>query len=113
MVIVLDSSVMGTVEVLAGIRPGGVVLINSSGSVKFEGHRTCAVDLTGIAIRFGLLVAGVPVLDAPVLGVIARLGIVSMNSAETVISEMFPDPKDLQAARAAYQEAVVCEIASQ
>lgn len=64
-------------------------------------------------MRFGLLVAGGPVLDAPVLGVLARLEIISMNSVELAISEMFPDPRDLQAARAAYQEAVICESASQ
>ena len=113
MVVVLDASVMETVDVLSGIRPAGMVVVNSSRPVKFEGHPTCTVDLTGIAMRFGLLVAGGPVLDAPVLGVLARLAIISMNSAELAISEMFPDPRDLQAARAAYQEAVTCESASQ
>lgn len=104
LVVVLDNSVMDTVDVLQGIKPGGRVFLNGTHNVDMKGHTTYHVDLTGIALRLNLVVAGSPILNTPVVGALAKMGIVSMESAKIAISEMFSDPRNVQAAEAAYRE---------
>lgn len=106
LVIVLDPSVMDVVDVLQGLKQGGSVLVNSREHRVLGGYRTFSVDLTGIALREGLEVAGSPILNTPVLGALARMGIVTMESATLAIREMFPDPRNVSAAEAAYRELV-------
>jgi len=79
LVVVLDTSVMETVDVLQGLKPGGEVLVNSAQKPEFKGFRSYAVDLTGIALRENLIVAGSPILNTPVLGALAKMGIVTMD----------------------------------
>jgi pyruvate ferredoxin oxidoreductase gamma subunit len=106
LVVVLDHSVMDTVDVLHGLKPGGRVLINATKAEEISGHRTCRVDLTGIALSLELVVAGSPVLDTPVLGALAKMGVVSIESAKAAIAEMFPDERNIRGAEAAYRELV-------
>lgn len=103
LVVVLDHSVMDAVDVLHGLKPGGRVLINARKAEEIPGHRTCLVDLTGIALSLELVVAGSPVLDTPVLGALAKLGIISIESAKAAIGEMFSDERNIRAAEAAYR----------
>ena len=107
LVVVLDPGVMETVDVFHGLKPGGEVLINGSGMEKIKGHPAHAVDLTGIALREDLVVAGSPILNTPVLGALARMGIVSVDSAKAAIREMFADERNVRAAEAAYTELVL------
>lgn len=104
MVIVLDASVMDSVDVLAGLKPGGPVVINAAEPPTIEGHPMHAVDLTGIALAQKLVVAGSPILNTPVLGALAKLGLVSMESAIAAITETFADPRNVEVAKAAYAE---------
>ena len=104
MVIVLDASVMDSVDVLAGLKPGGPVVINAAEPPAIEGHPVHAVDLTGIALAQKLVVAGSPILNTPVLGALAKLGLVSMESAVAAIAETFSDPRNVAVAKAAYGE---------
>ena len=104
LVVVLDASVMETVDVLQGIHPDGTVLINSAHPVAFGGHAAWNVDLTGIALRENLVVAGSPILNTPVIGALARMGIISVDSARKAIVEMFSDERNVRAAEAAYEE---------
>jgi pyruvate ferredoxin oxidoreductase gamma subunit len=104
MVVVLDASVMEVVDVLHGLKQGGRVLINSGGPREFPGFSSYHVDLTGIALRENLVVAGSPILNTPVLGALAKLGIITPGSAKTAIREMFTDERNVRAAEAAYQE---------
>nr|WP_321350238.1 2-oxoacid:acceptor oxidoreductase family protein [uncultured Methanoregula sp.] len=104
MVIVLDASVMDVVDVLQGLKKGGNVLINSAHAREFAGFRSGHVDLTGIALKETLVVAGSPILNTPVLGALAKMGIVSAESAKTAIREMFSDERNVKAAEAAYKE---------
>ncbi len=69
-----------------------------------EGHPVHAVDLTGIALAQKLVVAGSPILNTPVLGALAKLGLVSKESAIAAIAETFADPRNVEAAKAAYEE---------
>jgi pyruvate ferredoxin oxidoreductase gamma subunit len=107
LVIVLDQSVMDVVDVLHGLKPGGVVLLNGIGPYPLQGFSSYTVDLTGIALRADLVIAGSPILNTPVLGALAKLGIVSVDSVKKAIAEMFSDPRNVQAAETAYRELVV------
>lgn len=104
MVIVLDATVMDAVDVLLGLRAGGRVLINSGQPRDFAGFTSGHVDLTGIALRENLVVAGSPILNTPVIGALAKIGIVSKESAKKAIREMFSDDRNVKAAEAAYKE---------
>jgi pyruvate ferredoxin oxidoreductase gamma subunit len=104
LVVVLDASVMDVVDVLNGLKKGGNVLVNSAHKQEFPGFKTYHVDLTGIALRENLVVAGSPILNTPVLGALAKMGICSVDSVKTAIREMFSDERNVKAADAAYKE---------
>jgi len=104
MVIVLDATVMDIVDVLQGLKAGGKVLINSRQKKEFSGYASSYVDLTGIALREKLVVSGSPILNTPVIGALAKMGIVSVDSAKKAIREMFSDERNVKAAETAYQE---------
>ena len=87
-----------------GSRKGGRVLINSTHKPEFAGYTTFNVDLTGIALKEKLVVAGSPILNTPVLGALAKMGIVTVDSAKTAIRGMFADERNVKAAEAAFQE---------
>jgi pyruvate ferredoxin oxidoreductase gamma subunit len=107
LVVVLDPSVMEVVDVYHGLKPGGRVLINATKAEEVPGHRVYTVDLTGIALSLDLVIAGSPILNTPVLGALAKMGIISVESAKKAITEMFSDERNVKAAEAAYQELVI------
>ena len=107
LVVVLDRTLVPVVKVLAGLKPRGAVLVNSGHAVSLDHLKVHRVDLTGIALAEELVVAGEPVLDTPVLGAIARLGVISLGSATGAIAEMFPDPRNVTAAERAFLEMVL------
>ncbi len=107
LVVVLDTSVMDVVDVFQGLKPDGKVILNATGEREISGHTTFTVDLTGIALSLNLVIAGSPILNTPVIGALAKMGIISMESAKRAISEMFSDDRNVKAAEAAYQELVV------
>jgi pyruvate ferredoxin oxidoreductase gamma subunit len=104
MVIVLDASVMDVVDVLQGLKSGGKILVNSQQKKEFSGFTSGNVDLTGIALKENLVVSGSPILNTPVIGALAKMGIVSVDSAKKAIREMFTDERNVNAAEAAYRE---------
>jgi len=104
MVVVLDTSVMDTVDVLHGLKKGGRIFINSAGKREFTGLECRNVDLTGIALRENLVVSGSPILNTPVLGALASMGIITPESGKKAIREMFSDERNVKAADAAYKE---------
>lgn len=104
MVVVLDASVMDVVDVLHGLKKGGRIFLNSAHKKEFAGFESHNVDLTGIALRENLVVAGSPILNTPVLGALATMGIITADSAKKAIREMFSDERNVKAAEAAYKE---------
>ncbi len=104
MVVVLDTSVMDVVDVLQGLKKGGRIFINSAGKREFSGFECRNVDLTGIALRENLVVSGSPILNTPVLGALAKMGIITAESGKLAIREMFSDERNVKAADAAYKE---------
>jgi pyruvate ferredoxin oxidoreductase gamma subunit len=104
MVVVLDTSVMDVVDVLHGLKKDGRIFINSAGKREFAGFECRNVDLTGIALRENLVVSGSPILNTPVLGALASMGIITAESGKRAIREMFSDERNVKAAEAAYRE---------
>ncbi len=104
LVAVLDTSVMEMVDVFQKLKKGGKIFINSTEAKDFPGLSTLHADLNGIARRENLILAGYTILSTPLLGILAKLGIISLNSARKAILEMFPDPRNIRAAEAAYRE---------
>jgi pyruvate ferredoxin oxidoreductase gamma subunit len=107
LVVVLDASLLGVVDVLSGLKIGGTILINSAHRHEYPGFITYNIDLTGIALREDLVIAGSPILDTPLLGAIARIGIISQDSTKKAITELFTDERNVKAADAAYREIAV------
>jgi pyruvate ferredoxin oxidoreductase gamma subunit len=107
LVVVLDKSVMEVVDIFHGLKKGGIVLLNSAHPREFAGFRTYTADLTGIALKEKLVVAGNPVLDTTVLGALAKIGIITLVTARKAITEMFSDELDVKAADDAFRETVV------
>ena len=106
MVVVLDTSVMDTVDVLHGLKKGGRIFINSAGKREFSGFECRNVDLTGIALRENLVVSGSPILNTPVLGALAKMGIITAESGKLAIREMFSDERNVNAEEDAYRELI-------
>lgn len=107
LVVVLDATIMDVVDVLDGIQPDGKVLVNApSIPENLKGKQVAYVDLTGIALKNNLIVAGSPILNTPVIGALAKMGLFSRESARAAISEMFSDDRNLKAAMTAYEEVV-------
>ena len=105
MVVVLDPTVIETVNVLDGLKKGGIVFVNTHESLTFppEFKAYCA-DITGIALAKNMFVAGSPILNTPVIGAMAKLGIFSHESGKLAIQETFSDVRNVEAAEAAYNE---------
>jgi 2-oxoacid:acceptor oxidoreductase gamma subunit (pyruvate/2-ketoisovalerate family) len=104
LVIVLDMGVMDTVDVLQGLKTGGTVLLNNPEPVKMNRYRTHHVDLTGIALSLDLVLAGSPILNTPLLGAVARMGLASFDSVKEAIRETFSDERNVEAAERAFRE---------
>jgi pyruvate ferredoxin oxidoreductase gamma subunit len=104
LVIVLDPSIMDSVDILQGLKDKGTIFINSSRPLEISRHPTYRVDLTGIAIAHNLVIAGSPILNTPMMGAMARMGIVTIEAAIGAIQDMFSDERNVKAAKAAYEE---------
>ena len=86
-VIVQDPTLSGAVPVLDGLRPDGIVLVNSARHVAVEGHTVFSVPATEIAREL----VGRPVPSAALLGAFsAASGLVSAASVHAAIRERFP-----------------------
>jgi pyruvate ferredoxin oxidoreductase gamma subunit len=108
LVVVLDASIIDLVNVFDGLKPDGKVIVNApSVPPSVKGFTAYAVDLTGIALRTDLVVAGSPILNTPVIGALSKIGLFSRESARKAITEMFADERNLKAAMMAYEELVV------
>lgn len=107
LVVVLDPSIIDLVNVFEGLKPDGKVFINApSVPAKAAGYHIRHVDLTDIALKTDLVIAGSPILNTPVIGALAKMGLFSRESASAAIREMFTDERNLKAAMMAYEELI-------
>jgi 2-oxoacid:acceptor oxidoreductase gamma subunit (pyruvate/2-ketoisovalerate family) len=109
-VAVLDSSILDLIDVTEGLKEGGKVIVNTSSRASAlnlnRGH-VYTYDGTGIALKLGLLVAGLPVVNTTMLGAFAKAtGLVKPQTVQQVILSKWPGKageKNAEGARQAYE----------
>ena len=107
-VVVMDPTLVGGLgaRLLAGLRPGGTLLINACAAPKdvhlpHENIRVTTVDATGIARRHGLGSNASPIVNTAMLGAfVAVSGAVSAKCLEEAIREKVPARVDANVAAA-------------
>ena len=109
-VVVLDDSILDLVNVVDGMKPGGLLVVNTSHADRLPGgdFRVATVNVTDIALNLGLVLSGNPILNTPILGALAKLGIVRKESALAAIRDVFADERNVKAALEAFDEVTTC-----
>ena len=110
-IVVLDPTLIGTIDVTSGLKQNGWIIINSHQSLEefntLKGFRTATVDATSIAIRNGLGSRTNPIVNTAILGAFSKVtGLIGIDSVALSIREEIPGKKNenAKAAREAYQE---------
>jgi 2-oxoacid:acceptor oxidoreductase gamma subunit (pyruvate/2-ketoisovalerate family) len=104
--IVLDPTLIGATDILAGLKPGGRILINTDLAPEdfpqlLERAHVSTVDATGIAIRHGLGGKSQPIVNTAILGAFAAdTGQISLASMCNAIREEVPIQIDANIAAA-------------
>lgn len=111
-IVVLDEPILEVVDVTAGLKAGGWILINSprpsSAFPKLVKFRVATVDANHIAQENGLGTATAPVVNTVILGAFARVtGLVGLKAIIEGIKENVPTKPEanVAAAKAAYEQA--------
>lgn len=90
-VAVLDSTILELTDVTEGLKDKGKVIINTpkpANEIELPRGHIYTYDGTGIALKFGLLVGGLPVINTTMLGAIAKAtGIVKLDTIQAVIRD--------------------------
>ena len=92
-VAVLDPSIIDLIDVTEGLKEGGKIIVNiDKAPSELDLHgKVYTYDGTGIALEFGLLVAGLPVVNTTMLGAFAKAtGLVKLDTVQKVIREKWP-----------------------
>jgi len=116
-VVVLDSGLLGIIDVTEGLKEAGLVLINSRKKPEEiqlgTNCRLATVDATSIALELSLLVAGLPVVNTAILGAFARAtDEVKLESVTYAIREAWPGKigeKNAYAAELAFQKTILAK----
>ncbi|MBM4386270.1 MAG: 2-oxoacid:acceptor oxidoreductase family protein [Deltaproteobacteria bacterium] len=93
MLIILDHTLVKNQSVFAGLKEGGLVLINSKNSPDhYKGNfRFAAVDANAVAVENGLGSPNAPIVNTAILGAFARAsGICSIESIKAAIMDNAP-----------------------
>ena len=111
-VIVLDSNLADLIDVASGIKPTGLIFVNSDRDGEDfhfnSSAKTVTLDVTSIALRHGLGKPTAPIVNTAVLGAFARIsGEVGLEPLLIAIREMAPakPEENVNAAKEAYREA--------
>ncbi|MFX1465433.1 MAG: 2-oxoacid:acceptor oxidoreductase family protein [Promethearchaeota archaeon] len=91
-VVVLDSTLLGLIRPDEGLKEGGTIIINSSKEpyeLSLKGNfQVCTTDVTTVAQDLGLIVAGIPVLNTPILGAFSKItGLISLDTLTKIIEK--------------------------
>jgi 2-oxoacid:acceptor oxidoreductase gamma subunit (pyruvate/2-ketoisovalerate family) len=110
-VVVLDERLLQAVDVLGGLKPDGLLILNaSSPPEKFCTDLEIAVattDANSIAREVGLVVAGTVLINTSLLGAFSKASaLVQMKSLEKAIGENFSEQAakiNIRGARLTYE----------
>ncbi len=94
-VIVMAGKLAENLNVASGIKNNGIVIINSDKSPDaFQFEEKCTVitfDVNKIALKYGLGTKIMPIINAPILGVFAKVtGTVSLESLKKALPKFIP-----------------------
>lgn len=94
-IIILDATLLQTIDVTTGLKPLGKILINSSlpaASFKLpERFNVKTIDANQIAIKNGLGTSSAPIVNTAILGAFSKFtGIVGIEAIEEAIKESVP-----------------------
>jgi 2-oxoacid:acceptor oxidoreductase gamma subunit (pyruvate/2-ketoisovalerate family) len=108
-VIVLDHHLLDAAQVLAGLKPGGWVIVNCNHKDQRLGvpgaFRLAVVDASGIAAMNRLGSTSIPIVNTAILGAFAKAtGLVGIKSVVAAIEESVPvkAQENVHAAHQAY-----------
>ncbi len=109
-VVVLDSTLLGAVDVTRGLKPGGWILVNAStmpeDPAAFAPFRLAMVDATRIALKHALGTRTHPIVNTAMMGAFARvLGEPPLEAVVHAIRDEIPikPEANIAAAREAYE----------
>jgi 2-oxoacid:acceptor oxidoreductase gamma subunit (pyruvate/2-ketoisovalerate family) len=94
--IVLDPTLVGAIDVAAGLKPGGTILINTDQAPEdfpqlLGRFRVNTIDANGIALRHGLGSKSQPIVNTAILGAFAtESGLVRLSTVWDAIREEVP-----------------------
>lgn len=111
-VIVLDPTLLGSVDVTAGLKEGGLILINSERPPRdFDlgsEFRVATIDATSIAVKYHLGSRATPIVNTAIVGAFAKIsGMMSIDSVIEAVKDEVPmkAEENVAAAREAYSTA--------
>ena len=100
LIVVQDSTLLGLINL--DIKENGIVLVNSAKEIKQNDVEFKTIDATNLALD----IIGKPIVNTVLLGAIAKLGIVSIESVVKAVSERFKGElgkKNVEAVKKAYE----------
>ncbi len=112
-VLVMDPTLIEAVDVTSGVKPKGIIVVNSPrGPAELgldEDFDVRTFDGTALAVGHGLGTRTAPIVNTTMLGVFAKVtGLVGIDALEASIRKYFPrdkEGKNAGAARAAFEAA--------
>lgn len=116
-ILVLDETLLESANPMAGLRPGGWVVVNTPDAPDAldvdAGFRVATVDASRIALDHGLGTAAQPVVNTSILGAFVRAtGIVTLEDLLAAIVHQVPvKAEENQAAAKEAYEQVILEVA--
>jgi 2-oxoacid:acceptor oxidoreductase gamma subunit (pyruvate/2-ketoisovalerate family) len=115
--VVLDPSLLKTVDIQNSIRDGGLIIINTSLPPDYfqirEGLKIAVINAVKVAWKYHLLKEGAPIVNTPLLGAFARAaGLVSLEYIEKGLKKKLPEKvvaANIMALKAAYEQVIIKE----
>jgi 2-oxoacid:acceptor oxidoreductase gamma subunit (pyruvate/2-ketoisovalerate family) len=111
-VVVMDPTLMEVVDITAGLKSGGWVIINSEKDPSFfevpNTFRVRTFDATSIAVKYGLGSKAAPIVNMPMLAAFSKItGFVGLKTLLEAVREESPIKKEenVQAAKEAFEKA--------
>jgi pyruvate ferredoxin oxidoreductase gamma subunit len=105
-IIVQDSTLIKDINVFAGVKPGGIVIVNTEKKPDYQvpqGVKLITLDATSIAIK----AIGLPITNTTLMGAFAAAtGEIRFDKLEMALSHRFPKElalKNIGAARTAFE----------
>ncbi len=111
-IIVLDPTLLASVDIAAGLKEGGLILINSDRPPRdfdlSSEFRVATIDATSIAVKYHLGSRATPIVNTAIVGAFAKVsGMMSIDSVIEAVNDEVPvkAEENVAAAREAYSTA--------